>query len=142
MTPQGQFMPCLIELFTHGVESLVTPWKRVPCVNQTSRLGLDIPSTFRTWVSGVAPNLRTGFCNERYYTATLFRRDTRPSYSNSYAMEAATSQHTCYYRSGYDISIGHFPKVVFPGLEATPPNDRKYFLTFRVGFASLQDVSG
>ena len=63
----------------------------------------------------------------------MLRRDTRPSYSNSYAMEAATSQHTCYYRSGYDISIGHFPKVVFPVLEATPPNDRKYFLTFRVG---------
>lgn len=59
-------------------------------------------------------------------------RDNRPGYSGSYAMEAATSQHSCYYRSGYDISVGHYPKVVFHELQSTPPEDRRYFLTFRV----------
>ena len=47
-------------------------------------------------------------------------------------MEAATSQHTCYYRSGFDISVGHFPQVVFHGLQSVPPDHRNYFLTFRV----------
>lgn len=47
-------------------------------------------------------------------------------------MEVATSQHSCYYRTGYDISIGHFPKVVFDELQSAAPENRRYFLTFRV----------
>eukprot|EP00903_Cladosiphon_okamuranus_P018061 g16622.t1 len=58
-------------------------------------------------------------------------RDKRRSYSGSYAIEAATSQHTCYYRTGYDISIGHCPKVTFHELQPVPPDQRRYFLTFK-----------
>ncbi|CAM9569737.1 unnamed protein product, partial [Ectocarpus sp. 13 AM-2016] len=58
-------------------------------------------------------------------------RDQRPYYYDSYAMEAATSQHTCHYRNGFDISVGHTPKVVFHDLQTTAPNTRRYFLTFR-----------
>lgn len=47
-------------------------------------------------------------------------------------MEASSSQHTCYYRSGYDISFGIYPGVVFPELQAIPPDHRRYFLTFKV----------
>ncbi|CAN0290615.1 unnamed protein product [Ectocarpus sp. 6 AP-2014] len=46
-------------------------------------------------------------------------------------MEAATSQHTCHYRSGFDISLGHIPKVVFHDLQTTAPDARRYLLTFR-----------
>ncbi|CAM9694756.1 unnamed protein product [Ectocarpus sp. 13 AM-2016] len=46
-------------------------------------------------------------------------------------MEAATSQHTCHYRNGFDISIGHMPKVVFHDLQTTAPDARRHFLTFR-----------
>ncbi|CAM9123044.1 unnamed protein product [Ectocarpus sp. 13 AM-2016] len=58
-------------------------------------------------------------------------RDQRPYYYDSYAMEAATSQHTCHYRNGFDISVGHTPKVVFHDLQTTSPDTRRYFLTFR-----------
>lgn len=58
-------------------------------------------------------------------------------------MEAATSQHTCYYRSGFDISVGHFPQVVFHGLQSVAPENRHYFLTFRVSVDvfALKEVS-
>ncbi|CAM9937419.1 unnamed protein product [Ectocarpus fasciculatus] len=58
-------------------------------------------------------------------------RDQRPYYYDSYAMEAATSQHTCHYRNGFDISVGHTPKVTFHGLQRAAPNARRHFLTFR-----------
>eukprot|EP00752_Nemacystus_decipiens_P004771 g4342.t1 len=58
-------------------------------------------------------------------------RDKRTGYFGSYAIQAANSQHTCYYRTGYDISIGHGPRVVFHELQSTHPRHRQYFLTFR-----------
>lgn len=68
------------------------------------------------------------------------RRDQRPSYSGSYAMEAASTQHTCYYRSGYDISVGLWPKVTFHELQSIPPDHRRYFLTFRVSIIVHMNV--
>lgn len=47
-------------------------------------------------------------------------------------MEAASSQHTCYYRNGYDISIPLWPRIVFHDLQSALPQDRRYFLTFKV----------
>eukprot|EP00752_Nemacystus_decipiens_P004770 g4341.t1 len=61
-------------------------------------------------------------------------RDKYPSYFGSYAIQAASSQHTCYYRSGYDISVAHCAKVVFHELQSVHPEDRRYFLTFRGTF--------
>ncbi|CAM9443999.1 unnamed protein product [Ectocarpus sp. 4 AP-2014] len=58
-------------------------------------------------------------------------REARLYYYDSYAMEAATSQHTCHYRNGFDISIGHIPKVVFHDLQTSAPDARRHFLTFR-----------
>lgn len=78
-------------------------------------------------------------CGHMQALTPVKRRDQRPSYSGSYAMEAASSQHTCYYRSGYDISVGLWPKVAYHELQSTPPDHRRYFLTFRVS-ARLQDV--
>lgn len=56
----------------------------------------------------------------------------RPVISNSYAMEGASNQHTCYYRSEFDMSVPLPPNVVFPELAPVLPLDREYFLTFKV----------
>ncbi|CAM9666002.1 unnamed protein product, partial [Ectocarpus sp. 12 AP-2014] len=69
--------------------------------------------------------------NHMMFDLTDPSRDKRLYYYDSYAMEAATSQHTCHYRNGFDISVGHTPKVVFHDLQTTAPDARRYFLTFR-----------
>lgn len=62
----------------------------------------------------------------------LVYSDRRPAVANSFAMEAASNMRTCYYRSGYDISLPLVPKKNFPGLADVLPGDRKYFLTIKV----------
>ncbi|CAM9976215.1 unnamed protein product, partial [Ectocarpus sp. 12 AP-2014] len=56
-------------------------------------------------------------------------RATRPEVAGSFAMEAATNMHTCFYRTGYDISVPLTPKKVFHDLANVSPWDRQYFLT-------------
>ncbi|CAN0080035.1 unnamed protein product, partial [Ectocarpus fasciculatus] len=56
-------------------------------------------------------------------------RGSRPDVAGSYAMEAATNMHTCFYRSGYDISVPLAPPSVFNHLADFAPWDRKFFLT-------------
>lgn len=63
-------------------------------------------------------------------------RDTRVLVADSYAMEAATNAHTCFYRSGYDISIPLPPKHVFPKLATVSPWDREFLLTTKVRCSS------
>lgn len=59
-------------------------------------------------------------------------REHRAAVSDSYAMEWASNTHSCYYRTGYDLSIPLFPRVLFPELAHIPPGDREYFVTFKV----------
>ncbi|CAM9868803.1 unnamed protein product [Ectocarpus sp. 12 AP-2014] len=56
-------------------------------------------------------------------------RDLRPDVAGSYAMEAATNMHTCFYRSGYDISVPLAPKNAFNDLADFAPWDRNFFRT-------------
>ncbi|CAM9719158.1 unnamed protein product, partial [Ectocarpus fasciculatus] len=48
-------------------------------------------------------------------------RGSRPDVAGSYAMEAATNMHTCFYRSGYDISVPLAPPSVFNHLADFAP---------------------
>ncbi|CAM9146099.1 unnamed protein product [Scytosiphon promiscuus] len=68
-------------------------------------------------------------------------RNMRPSVGNSYAMEGGSNQHTCYYRSGYDISVPLAPRKLFPEFEKIPAANRKYLLTFK-GTLYLGGVGG
>ncbi|CAN0370913.1 unnamed protein product [Pylaiella littoralis] len=56
-------------------------------------------------------------------------RDTRLPVAKSYAMEAASNMHSCFYRSGYDISVPLAPKEKFDSLSGILPWDRKFFVT-------------
>ncbi|CAN0206852.1 unnamed protein product, partial [Scytosiphon promiscuus] len=56
-------------------------------------------------------------------------RGSRPEIANSYAIEAASNMHTCFYRVGYDISVSLAPLRVFNSLADIAPSDRKFFLT-------------
>ena len=47
-------------------------------------------------------------------------------------MDWAFDHHSCFYRSGFDLSLPLMPKVLFPEFAPTPATDRKYFLTFKV----------
>ncbi|CAN0259316.1 unnamed protein product, partial [Ascophyllum nodosum] len=58
-------------------------------------------------------------------------RAERPEVARSYAMEAASNMHTCYYRSGYDMSLPLFPHTVFPEMEPIPPEDRRFLVTVK-----------
>lgn len=50
----------------------------------------------------------------------------------SFAMEAAVNVRTCFYRSGYDISIPLAPRSLFPELATVHPLGRRFFLAFKV----------
>eukprot|EP00752_Nemacystus_decipiens_P012934 g11447.t2 len=56
-------------------------------------------------------------------------RNHRPAIADSYAMEASSNMHTCFYRMGYDISISLAPEHSFHDLDRIDPWDRKFFLT-------------
>ncbi|CAM9341025.1 unnamed protein product [Ectocarpus sp. 4 AP-2014] len=56
-------------------------------------------------------------------------RASRPDVAGSFAMEAATNMHTCFYRSGYDISVPLAPRQVLHDLANVAPLDREFFLT-------------
>lgn len=56
----------------------------------------------------------------------------RPRLSDSYAMDWAFDHQTCFYRSGYDLSLPLKPKVLFPQFASVPSTNRKFFLTFKV----------
>lgn len=58
-------------------------------------------------------------------------RDFRPGVVDSFAMEAASNMHTCFYRTGYDIAMPLAPKKVFHDLSGIAPLEREYFLTFK-----------
>lgn len=47
-------------------------------------------------------------------------------------MDWAFDSLSCYYRSGFDLSVPLRPKALFPEYESTPPTAREYFLTFKV----------
>lgn len=89
-----------------------------PATDQRQSYGIS-PSRF-TFVCGHHPR---GDC-----------RDARPDVANSFAMEAASNMHTCYYRAGYDISMPLVPKNVFHELEGIAPLDREFFLTVKVRY--------
>lgn len=59
-------------------------------------------------------------------------RDSRLAVVDSFAMEAASNMHTCFYRTGYDIAMPLAPKKVFHHLAEITPLEREYFLTFKV----------
>ena len=52
--------------------------------------------------------------------------------ADSYAMDAASSMHTCLYRSGYDISLPLNPRKTSRDLAEMAPLGRRFFLTLRV----------
>lgn len=53
--------------------------------------------------------------------------------ADSYAMDAASSMHSCVYRSGYDVSLPLGPEGYFHSLAKISPLDRNFFLTTKVG---------
>ncbi|CAM9963910.1 unnamed protein product [Ectocarpus sp. 4 AP-2014] len=55
----------------------------------------------------------------------------RPHISNTYAMDWSFDALSCYYRSGYDLSLPLVPGKVFPNTAPSPAPDRDYFLTFK-----------
>lgn len=55
---------------------------------------------------------------------------------SSLAMEAAVNVRTCFYRSGYDISVPLAPKSRFPKLATVHPSARRFFLAFKVRWGS------
>ncbi|CAN0136402.1 unnamed protein product [Pylaiella littoralis] len=56
-------------------------------------------------------------------------RNKRLPVAKSYAMEAASNMHSCFYRSGYDISVPLAPKEKFDSLSGILPWDRKFVVT-------------
>ena len=56
----------------------------------------------------------------------------RSSISNTYAMDWAFDSLSCYYRSGFDLSLPLVPGKLFPEYENTAATARKYFATFKV----------
>ncbi|CAN0380846.1 unnamed protein product, partial [Ectocarpus fasciculatus] len=73
-------------------------------------------------------------------------RATRPDVAGSFAMEAASNMHTCYYRSGYDISVPLAPRQVLHDLANVSPWDRQFFLTtkctlYTAGHGSEERIS-
>lgn len=56
----------------------------------------------------------------------------RPRISGTFAMDWAFDHHTCFYRSGYDLSLPLRPRVLFPHFVSTPATNRRFFLTFKV----------
>lgn len=62
-------------------------------------------------------------------------RNLRFGEADSYAMMATANTRTCYYRSGYDFALPLTTRVTFLELSSIPPNERKYFLTFKVSGA-------
>lgn len=64
-------------------------------------------------------------------------RGSRPEIADSYAMEAASNMHTCFYRSGYDISVNLAPQRMYDNLANIAPYDRKFFLTTKVRSCSF-----
>lgn len=59
-------------------------------------------------------------------------RDKRPGVANSLAMEGASNIRTCYYRSGYDMSVPLSPERLFLDLADIPATERRFFLTVKV----------
>ncbi|CAM9896538.1 unnamed protein product, partial [Ectocarpus fasciculatus] len=55
----------------------------------------------------------------------------RPHISNTYAMDWSFDALSCYYRSGFDLSLPLVPGKVFPDTAPSPAPDRDYFLTFK-----------
>eukprot|EP00903_Cladosiphon_okamuranus_P012958 g12097.t1 len=55
----------------------------------------------------------------------------RSSISNTYAMDWAFDSLSCYYRSGFDLSLPLVPGKLFPEYQLTPPTARQYFMTFK-----------
>lgn len=76
------------------------------------------------------PLRRCGPC-ECSSTRVVCRNDI-PRTANTYAMQIGSNLHTCFYRSGYDISAPLPPKALFSAFADTSPTDRKYFLTVKV----------
>ncbi|CBJ48874.1 Glycosyltransferase, family GT47 [Ectocarpus siliculosus] len=56
-------------------------------------------------------------------------RGSRPIVAGSYAMEAASNMQTCFYRSGFDISVPLHSKKAFNNLADVAAWDRNFFLT-------------
>ena len=57
-------------------------------------------------------------------------------------MDWAFDHHTCFYRSGYDLSLPLKPKILFPQFASTPATNRKLFLTFKVRHGTAGRVLG
>lgn len=70
----------------------------------------------------------------RFPTLRPMNRDARPKVAGSYAMEAASNTHTCYYRTGYDMSIPLSPKHKFLEFSGVSPSDREFFVTVKVRY--------
>lgn len=68
-----------------------------------------------------------------FHLSPPWNRAKRPFMTESKAMEAAGHMHSCYYRSGFDISAPLYPKAAYPHLAGIPPGDREFFLTVKVG---------
>lgn len=71
-------------------------------------------------------------CDDAHVTARFRRRDTRHNVAKSFAMEAASNTKTCFYRSGYDMSVPLTAKHPHTELASVPPLERKFFLTIQV----------
>lgn len=65
-------------------------------------------------------------------TASSNSHRARPHISNTYAMDWSFDALSCYYRSGFDLSLPLVPGKVFPDTAPSPAPDRDYFLTFKV----------
>eukprot|EP00752_Nemacystus_decipiens_P005375 g4875.t1 len=55
----------------------------------------------------------------------------RPHISNTYAMDWAFDSLSCYYRSGFDLSLPLVPGKLFPEYASTAATARKFFMTFK-----------
>lgn len=59
-------------------------------------------------------------------------REFRQEVADSYAMDASSSMHSCFYRSGYDVSLPLAPKKHLRSLAEIAPLERAFFLTTKV----------
>ncbi|CAN0320203.1 unnamed protein product, partial [Pylaiella littoralis] len=90
---------------------------------------LFVAATTRFTSCAVGQPLWNGGSNHLLVDLSDRGRNLRHEVADSYAMEAASNMKTCFYRTGYDISVPLAPRNVYPSLAAIPSWDRQFFLT-------------
>ncbi len=90
-------------------------------------LKFRVTSCFVVLSSGARHNVES-LCHVMSCDAREYRRKV----AQSYAMDAASNMHSCFYRSGYDFSLPLAPMKHLNSLAEIAPSKRAFFLTTKV----------